>query len=88
MNAKLSQKKVLAKLRHENILIIPTRYFLLVKTKKSTCELASSTTGTLFFCCVCVVNDRRRALLLVLLCDLGTLHAKKVTELLHKQQHT
>ena len=37
---------------------------------------------------VCVVNVRRRALLLVLLCNLGTLHVKKVTELLHKQQHT
>ena len=44
--------------------------------------------ASLFSCCVCVVNDRRKALLLVLLCDLGTLHAKKVTELLHKQQHT
>ena len=37
---------------------------------------------------MCVVNVRRKALLLVLLCDIGTLHAKKVTELLHKQQHT
>ena len=44
--------------------------------------------ASLFSCCVCVVNDRRRALLLVLLCNLGTLHVKKVTELLHKQQHT
>ena len=44
--------------------------------------------ASLFSCCVCVVNVRRKALLLVLLCDIGTLHAKKVTELLHKQQHT
>ena len=44
--------------------------------------------ASLFLCCVCVVNVRRRALLLVLLCDLGTLHVMKVTELLHKQQHT
>ena len=44
--------------------------------------------ASLFSCCVCVVNVKRKALLLVLLCDIGTLHAKKVTELLHKQQHT
>ena len=37
--------------------------------------------------CACL-NQNRRALLLVLLCNLGTLHVKKVTELLHKQQHT
>ena len=59
-----------------------------MKKENSTCEIAFAALGTLFFCCVCVVNVRRRALLLVLLCNLGTLHVKKVTELLHKQQHT
>ena len=39
------------------------------------------------FTCVCVANVRRRALLLVLLCNHGTLHVMKVTELLHIQQH-
>ena len=44
--------------------------------------------ASIFSCCVCVVNFRRRVLLLVLLCNRSTLHVKKVTELLHKQQHT
>ena len=44
--------------------------------------------ASLFLCWLCVVNVRRRALLLVLLCDHGTLHAKKVTELLRKQHIT
>ena len=47
---------------------VTTRYFLPVKTKYSTCELASSTTGTLFLCCVCVVNQNTRALLLAAHC--------------------
>ena len=48
----------------------------------------SATIDTLFLCCVCVYNQNTRALLLVLLWNLGTLHVKKVTELLHKQQQT
>ena len=44
--------------------------------------------ASLFSCCVCDVNVGRGALLLVLLCNYDTLHVKKVTELLHKQQHT
>ena len=42
--------------------------FLRVKTEKSTCELAPSTTGTLFLCCVRVVNQNTRALLFAAYC--------------------
>ena len=64
------------------------RSFSLVKKENGTCELALCVTGFSFhLLCVCVANVRRRALLLVLLCNHGTLHVMKVTELLHIQQH-